>query len=60
MWLNLKKTVIQYKDGILGHFKNTYKKIRKTGNLESIHEQHLVERKNKGREPEKNSSLRRL
>jgi len=33
-------------------FKNTYKKIPETRELESIHEQHFVERKNEGRKLE--------
>jgi hypothetical protein len=39
---------------------STYKKIRETGKLKSIHKKHFVERKNEGRKPDKNSSLRRL
>ncbi len=35
-------------------------KIRQTRKLESIHEYHFVERKNKGRKLDNNSSLRRL
>jgi hypothetical protein len=30
------------------------------GNKKSIHEKHFVERKNEGRKPDKNPSLRRL
>ncbi len=42
-------------------FKNTYKKkIGETRNLESIREKHLLESKNQGRNPDKNSSLIRL
>jgi ribosomal protein S21 len=37
-----------------------HKKIRKTRKFASIREKHLLERKNEGRKPDKNSSLRRL
>jgi hypothetical protein len=40
-------------------FKNTYKKIRETRKLESIREQHFVERKNEASKPDKDLSLRR-
>jgi hypothetical protein len=50
----LKETIL------LSDLKNLYKKIRETRKLEYIHEQHLVERKNAGRKPNKNSSHRRL
>ncbi len=36
------------------------KKICETRKLESFREWHLVKRKNEGRKPDKNSSLRRL
>jgi hypothetical protein len=36
------------------------KKSTKQKELESLHEKHFVERKNEGRKPDKNSSLRRL
>jgi hypothetical protein len=41
-------------------FKNAYKKIREARKLKSIHKQHFVERKNEGRKPDKNSSLKKL
>jgi hypothetical protein len=41
-------------------FKKPYKKIRETRKPKSIHEKHFVERKNEGRKPDKDSSLRRL
>jgi hypothetical protein len=50
----LKKTILFF------GFKNLYKKIRETKKLESIHEYHFVERENKGRKLDKNSSLLRL
>ncbi len=50
----LKKSIVYY------DFKNPYKKICETKKLESLHEQHFVERKNESRKPDKNSSLRRL
>jgi hypothetical protein len=50
-WRMLTKTIL---------FSGPYKKIRKTRKLESIHKYHFVERKNEGRKPDKNSSLRRL
>jgi hypothetical protein len=53
-WRYLKKTIFYS-----GNF-NTYNKIREIRKLESIHEQHFVERKNESRKPDKNSSLRRL
>jgi hypothetical protein len=43
---------------LIWFLKNTYKKIRETRKLESIHEKLFVERKIKGRKPDKNSSLR--
>jgi hypothetical protein len=39
-------------------FKIHTRKIRETRKHESIHEYHFVERKNEGRKPDKNSSLR--
>jgi hypothetical protein len=40
--------------------KKNIKKIRETRKLEFVHEKHSVERKNEGRKPDKNPSLRRL
>jgi hypothetical protein len=45
---------------LVSGFKNPYKKICEPKILKSIHEQNFVEGKNKGRKPEKTSSLRRL
>jgi hypothetical protein len=54
-WRILKKTVP------CSGFNNPYKKIRETRKLESIHNStYIVEWKNGGRKPDKNSSLRRL
>ncbi len=53
-WRILQKTILY------SGFKNPYKKIHETKKLESIHEKQCVERKNKGKKPDKNSSLRRL
>jgi hypothetical protein len=41
-------------------FKDSYRKIHETTKFESIHELHFAERKNEGRKPDKNSSLRRV
>jgi hypothetical protein len=53
-WRILKKTIP------FSGFKNPCKKIFETRKLDSTYEWHFVERKNEGRKPEKNSSLRRL
>ncbi len=45
-------------DSIL--FNKYIQKIRETIKLEFIREKHFVERKNEGRKPDKDSSLRRL
>ena len=55
-WRILKKTILLR----FSAFNNPYKKIPETRKLESFHERHFVERKNKGRKPDENSSLRRL
>jgi hypothetical protein len=41
-------------------FKNAYKKICEKRKREFISEHHLVESKNEGRKPDKNSSLSRI
>jgi hypothetical protein len=41
-------------------FKTPYKIIPRNKKLQSILEWHFVEKKNKGRKPDKNSCLRRL
>jgi hypothetical protein len=41
-------------------FKIHTKKIPETRKLQAIHEKHFVERKNEGRKPDNNLSLRRL
>jgi hypothetical protein len=45
---------------LLWFFRTLYKKLRETRKLESIYEKHIVEQKNQGRKPDKNSSLRRI
>jgi hypothetical protein len=54
---------------ILADFKETHnffgfqiltKEIHETRKLESIHEQYIVEQKNEGKKPDKNSILRKL
>jgi hypothetical protein len=55
-WRILNKTILL----LFSAFNNPYKKIPETRKLESFHETHFVERKNKGRKPDENSSLRRL
>jgi hypothetical protein len=49
----LKETIL------FSDFKNPFKKILETRELESIHEKHFAERKNEGRKPDKDSRLRR-
>ncbi len=52
-WRILKKTIL------FSGSKNPYKKSALTRKLKSIHEKYFVERKNKGKNPDKNSSLTR-
>jgi hypothetical protein len=51
---DLKETVL------FSGFQDPHTKIRETRKLGAIHEKHFVERKNKGRKTDKNSSPRRL
>ncbi len=55
-WRILKKTILL----LFSAFNNPYKKSPKTRKPKSFHETHFGERKNEGRKPDENSSLRRL
>jgi hypothetical protein len=48
----LRKTIL------FSGFKNPFKNILETRKLVSIHKEHFVERKNEGRKPDKNPSMR--
>jgi hypothetical protein len=56
-WRILKKTILLL---FFSAFNNPYKKIPETRKLESFHETHFIERKNKSIKPDENSSPRRL
>ncbi len=57
-WRIFKKAIVY--SSLIRVLKILTKKIRETRKLESIHEQHFVERKNEDRKPDKNSKLKTI